>query len=221
MTVRVKICGLTTLDDALMALDAGADYLGFIFYPKSKRYVDRATVRGILNAPQLKGRDFQAVGVFVNESPALIAEALDECNLDLAQIHGQKIMDAELVTGLVGRVYYALQPRNLDEAQQLAVDYALPGEEHRPDILLDTYSPQQYGGTGRTGDWQVGAALARQYRILLAGGLTPANVARAVSVVQPWGVDVASGVEASPGIKDHRAVIDFIQAAKRPDQGEL
>ena len=227
MVLKVKICGLTNLADAQAAVAAGADLLGFIFFPQSPRYVPPEQVREIIQAlelgrrsPTTDRRRLSAVttaGVFVNESSAAVAQILDFCGLDLAQLHGEDL--PEMVTGeLHGRSYKALRPRSLDEALDLASRYApassLGGEEHQPALLVDAYHPHLRGGTGETGDWSLAAALAGRYPLLLAGGLCPANVVEAVRAVRPWGVDVSSGVESAPGQKDHAAVRAFVAAAK-------
>jgi phosphoribosylanthranilate isomerase len=236
MALKVKICGLTNLADAQAALAAGADLLGFIFFPKSPRYITPERAREIVQALELDRRPPTAgghegqvtavgsrqsavatVGVFVNESSAAVAQILDFCGLDLAQLHGEE--PPEMVTGdLHGRAYKALRPRSLDEALGLASRYApassLRGEDHRPAFLVDAYHPHLRGGTGETGDRSLSAALAGRYPLLLAGGLSPANVAEAVRAVRPWGVDVSSGVESSPGQKDHAAVRAFVAIAK-------
>jgi phosphoribosylanthranilate isomerase len=214
MVLKVKICGLTNLADAQAAVAAGADLLGFIFFPKSPRYVTPERVREIIQALD---RRPPTAGVFVNESSAAVAQILDFCGLDLAQLHGEE--PPEMVTGdLGGRAYKALRPRSLDEALNLASRYAPApppeGETICPALLVDAYHPHLRGGTGETGDWGLAAALAGRYRLLLAGGLGPANVAEAVRAVRPWGVDVSSGVESAPGQKDHAAVRAFVAAAK-------
>jgi phosphoribosylanthranilate isomerase len=240
MALKVKLCGLTNLADAQAAVAAGADLLGFIFFAKSPRYVTPERVREIVQALDRRrltadqGRQPAAVGglrsavicrpsavvtigVFVNESSAAVAQILDFCGLDLAQLHGEE--PPEMVTGdLCGRAYKALRPRSLDEALDLASRYApapSPGGETRcPALMVDAYHPHLRGGTGETGDWRLAAALAGRYPLLLAGGLGPANVAEAVRAVRPWGVDVSSGVESAPGQKDHAAVRAFVAAAK-------
>jgi phosphoribosylanthranilate isomerase len=243
MALKVKLCGLTNLADAQAAVAAGADLLGFIFFPKSPRYVTPERVREIVQGLELDRRPPTAavchlclpevdrrrsavsghpsavvtVGVFVNESSAAVAQILDFCGLDLAQLHGEE--PPETVTGdLCGRSYKALRPRSLDEALALASRYApappLEGETTCPALMVDAYHPHLRGGTGETGDWGLAAALAGRYSLLLAGGLGPANVAEAVRAVRPWGVDVSSGVESAPGQKDHAAVRAFVAAAK-------
>lgn len=237
MDVKVKVCGVTNAADARAAMAAGADMLGFIFFAKSPRYVTPEQVRDILAAvePPAHARQVEAeharvlthvgvltVGVFVNESPETVAQVLSFCGLDLAQLHGEEppatLGLEESRSPVCGRAYKALRPRTLEEATDLARRYALPlrlrGEGHLPAFLIDAYHPHRRGGTGKTGDWGLASSLASQYPLLLAGGLTPANVAQAVRSVQPWGVDGASGVEESPGQKDHAALRAFVAAAK-------
>lgn len=219
-TPRVKICGLTNLEDAQVAMEAGADLLGFIFYEKSPRYVDPRTVVSIVGA--LKSAPLSTlhspplfVGVFVNPSLEQVTQMLNHCDLDLAQLHGEE--DPQLLALLAKRAFKALRPRSVVEAEADASRYARFGPGGGPDLLVDAYHPDSRGGTGQAGDWNLAAGLARQYRLLLAGGLTPGNVAHAVRQVRPWGVDVASGVEAAPGRKDHTQVRTFIAAAKGSD----
>ena len=222
MDVKVKICGTTNLVDAQRAMASGADLLGFIFFPKSPRYVTPEQVRDILAAAEPGRLGVRTVGVFVNEPPQAIAQILSFCGLDLAQLHGEESPDTlGLETSqspVRGRAYKALRPRSPEEATESAYRYALPtsfrAQGHLPAFLLDAYHPQLRGGTGEISDWGLASSLARQYPLLLAGGLTPTNVAQAVRFVRPWGVDVASGVEETPGQKDHAALHAFIAAAK-------
>ncbi len=207
--IRIKICGLTNLEDAQVAVDAGADLLGFIFYEKSPRYVDPRTVADIVSAIRHVANAPLCVGVFVNAGPEQIAETLARCGLDLAQLHGEE--DPATLAALAGRGFKALRPRTASEAEDAAVRFAPYSPPAGPDILLDAWHPSLRGGSGETGDWQLAAGLAGQYRVLLAGGLTPGNVADAIRQVAPWGVDVASGVEAAPGRKDHDRVRQFVR----------
>jgi phosphoribosylanthranilate isomerase len=233
-SMHVKICGLTNIDDALAATEAGADLLGFIFYEKSARYITPTQVRDIVT--QLRDTDHRSplayprnrrarvtgyrsplpaprlVGVFVNPSLEQVVRTLDHCGLDLAQLHGEET--PELLAALPGRAFKALRPRDEVEAASQAETFARFGPAGGPDLLVDAYHPTLRGGAGQTGDWQVAAGLATQHRLLLAGGLTPDNVAAAITQVRPWGVDVASGVEATPGRKDHDRMRAFMAAAK-------
>ena len=212
--MKVKICGITNLADALAAVEAGADYLGFIFYPPSKRSVEPGAAREIAAVLRQRPDCPLLVGVFVNETAARMAAVLDEVGLDLAQLSGEEpaalVTDARSV--LYGRGYKAIRPASLAEAETAAQQYAAPVA---PAILLDTYHPALRGGTGKTGDWEVAAALAQQTAgLMLAGGLTPENVAAAVRLARPYAVDVASGVEAFPGRKAPGKVRAFVAAAK-------
>ncbi len=214
---RIKICGLTNLEDAMAAAEAGADLLGFIFYEKSPRYVDARTVAAIVRAlhdssPATFHLSLRTVGVFVNPSLEQVVRTLDTCGLDLAQLHGEEA--PEMLAALPGRAFKALRPRDEAEAASQAAVYARFGPAAGPDLLVDAYHPSLRGGGGQTGDWQLAAGLAGQHRLLLAGGLTPDNVAQAIAEVRPWGVDVASGVEATPGRKDHARLRAFVAAAR-------
>jgi phosphoribosylanthranilate isomerase len=243
---KVKICGITNLEDALVAVEAGADLLGFIFYEPSPRYISpdlaREIVAGVREQvagyrspvtgdksqvaggsdntvaselktqnPELKTPTF--VGVFVNASLATVAHILDECQLDAAQLHGDE--PPEFVNQLQGRAYKAIRPQSLPEADSLIQHY-LPCSSAPllPCYLLDAYHPNLFGGTGHVTDWSMAAALARRYPLMLAGSLTPANVAEAIAIVRPWGVDVGSGVERAKGQKDHQKVREFVAAVK-------
>ncbi len=215
---KVKICGITNLDDAVAAAEAGADYLGFIFWDRSKRFISIAEARKI--AAAMRRRQFcpTLVGVFVDESPDHVAFVLDSCLLDLAQLSGSEppgvIGDPD--SPLYQRSYKALRPTSLAEAQAEAEWYVSPDAANgHPSLLLDAYHPDLPGGTGRRVDRDMAAQLAQEVpRLMLAGGLTPRNVAQAIQQVRPFAVDVASGVEASPGRKDHALVRDFISAAR-------
>lgn len=209
--MKIKICGLTNLDDTLGAIEAGADILGFIFYPKSPRNISIVDCARIIEGIRAYRSDVTTVGVFVNETAGSVHEVLNLCGLDLAQLHGSE--RPEMLTMLWGRAYKAIRPRSLSQAERAAELYT-PLAHDQPALLVDTPHEVLYGGTGHVGDWSIARRLAAQYAVLLAGGLTAYNVAAAVSQVAPWGVDVASGVESSPGRKDHTKMIDFVQAAR-------
>ena len=208
MTI-VKICGITNLDDALCAVDAGADMLGFIFYLKSPRYVLPDAVREIVQQVKAVAPNIITVGVFVNEAPETIIKHLDTAGVELAQLSGDEPPDVLLQ--LAGRGYKAV--RSASGAQEFL--HLTPGFTTRPttpDLLLDADHPTLYGGSGVRADGSLAAQMARECRLLLAGGLRPENVAEVIRRVHPWGVDVSSGVEAAPGRKDHAKVRAFIQA---------
>jgi phosphoribosylanthranilate isomerase len=221
--IKIKICGINRLEDALVALMAGADFMGFIFHPPSPRYVSPEEagrmVDEIRRHPAAAGLFIRPtpprfVGVFVNERPARIAEILDAYGLDLAQLSGDEepswVNDAN--SPLYGRAYKAIRPRTTGEALAMAKAYAGHGSgDERPRLLIDTPHPALYGGTGATGDWSMAAALSAACPgLMLAGGLNPANVAEAIRQVRPFSVDVAGGVESAPGRKDHALVRAFI-----------
>ncbi len=200
--VKVKICGITNLDDARQAVACGADALGFVFFDGSPRYIHPEAAAEIIRAlPPFVA----SVGLFVNENPASLREVADFCALDLLQLHGDEPPRACTVPGR--RVIKALRVRDaasLDGASAYQVAA----------LLLDAWVPDAYGGTGRTFSWQLAAEVARQRPVVLAGGLTPENVAEAIAAVRPWAVDVSSGVETALGKKDPEKVAEFIRQAR-------
>ena|SRR5688572_18529207 len=200
---RIKICGIRTVNDALAAVDAGADLLGFNFYPKSPRYIDVGTCRNIMSVMQKYGH-ITYVGLFVNASVVEVRTTIEICGLSLAQLHGDET--SEMLDALSGKAFKAFR----------GVPQSINGfaRSDAPALLVDAAVKGAYGGTGVTADWSAAAELANQYSMLLAGGLTPDNVADAVRQVNPWGVDVASGVESSPGQKDPSKMKAFVQAVR-------
>jgi len=217
--IRVKICGVTTLADALAAAEAGADMIGLNFYRKSPRYLEPDAARMI--ADGLRAEFGPAcpllIGVFVNEVVGRISITLEKVGLKAAQLSGDE--SVELLKELRGVGFKAIRPASSAEALDDA-DYFLPGaptDERLPSLLLDAYHPALYGGTGETASVTVALVVkAAVPRLMLAGGLTPDNVAERAAAVQPFGVDVASGVEVDgqPGIKDIGKLRAFIQAAR-------
>ncbi len=217
--MQVKICGITSLKDALAALQAGSDLLGFNFYPRSPRFVTPEQCRWLVQAlkshPQ--GNSLRLVGVFVNATPAEVQQILAFCHLDLAQLSGDE--PPETLYSLAGRAFKVLRSTDLIALEADLQHYSpCPNP---PAYLLDASRPGQYGGTGQMANWQVAAHLAQEHPVLLAGGLTPANVAQAVRCVRPWGVDVASGVERAPGQKDPVQMTAFIRTARQTWQEML
>ncbi|HSL30248.1 MAG TPA: phosphoribosylanthranilate isomerase [Anaerolineales bacterium] len=198
---KVKICGIKTVRDALAAIDAGADMLGFNFYPKSPRAIDVGRCRDIMSVMRKYGH-IVYVGVFVNASAEEIRATLDTCGLNLAQLHGDET--AEMVQSFYGQAFKAF--RGVPESVSGFV------RDGAPAFLIDASVKGAYGGTGVRADWTAAADSARHYPLLLAGGLSPENVAEAVRRVQPWGVDVASGVESTPGVKDAGKMKAFVRA---------
>jgi phosphoribosylanthranilate isomerase len=200
---RVKICGVTRPEDAEASVEAGADAIGLNFFPKSPRCVDAATARRIVEA--IAGRAL-AVGVFVDADAAAIEALRSATGIGCIQLHGDE--PPELLASFLPHAYKAIRvrgPEALVEARRFAGEH----------ILLDAYVPGMPGGTGARFDWSLAAQLAHERKLTLAGGLDPSNVAAAIAAVQPYCVDVASGVESAPGRKDPEKVRAFIQAAKR------
>lgn len=200
---KIKICGIKTVQDALAAMSAGANLIGFNFYPKSPRYIDVGTCRDIMFVMRKYGH-VAYVGVFVNSSVEEIYATMETCGLAFAQLHGDE--SPEMLKALDGKAFKAFRgiPVNVEgfirrEAPTLLVDAAVKGV---------------YGGSGVTADWSAAGELAKKYPLLLAGGLTPENVAEAVRQVRPWGVDVASGVESEPGKKDASKMKAFVRAVQ-------
>lgn len=203
---RVKICGITRMEDALAACDAGADALGFVFYATSPRAVTPEAAREMaLALPPFVSR----VGLFVDATPETVAAVLDVVPLDLLQFHGNEC-PADCAS--FGRPYLKAVPM-AEGLDPLAYMDAYP---HATGFLLDSHGNGKTGGTGQTFDWE---RIPRDlhHRLVLAGGLNPDNVAEAVRRVRPWAVDVSSGVEARPGIKDPARMQAFVNEVKRVD----
>ena len=200
--VRVKICGITNVDDALLAVEAGADALGFVFYPGSPRCVTPERAAEIIRVlPPF----VQTVGLFVNESAERVNAIAKECRLDIIQLHGDESPAyCDLMERRVVKVFRVKDGASIATMQQ----YRVVG------YLLDAWSSTAYGGTGQTFDWDLARQAGQHGPLILAGGLTPENVAEAVSRVQPYAVDVSSGVEVVPGKKDPAKVREFIRRAK-------
>jgi phosphoribosylanthranilate isomerase len=211
---QIKICGITNVADAEAAVEAGADAIGLNFYSASSRFVDRVVARSIVAAV---GNRVCKVGVFVNAPVEEVMTSCDDLRLDLVQLHGDERPD----------VLRRLAPRPVMKAFRIGADGLAPVRHwfevcqrmslFPQRVLLDAFRPGQYGGTGQTTDWPMAAAYAQTPGLpplVLAGGLTPANVAEAIRVVQPAAVDTAGGVESAPGRKDTTKMRDFIVAAR-------
>jgi phosphoribosylanthranilate isomerase len=207
--VRVKICGITSAADAQAAIEAGANLLGFNFYPKSPRHISEDRAAEIRSKLPKK---VKAVGIFVNVLAADVVTLRSSVGLDAVQLHGDE--PPEMVAEI---------------APVVPVIKAFRVESEFPITILDEYSQafaflfdaahtDQYGGTGRTTDWDVARRASLKHRIILAGGLKVENVAAAVRIVRPYGIDVASGVESSPGKKDHGLLRDFIKEVRRAER---
>ena len=199
---KIKVCGMTSLEDTLVAVEAGADAVGFIFYKKSQRSVTIKTVCEIVD----KLPPFvDAIGIFVNESAEQINKIADRCKLDRVQLHGDET--PAFCKKIRRRVIKAIRVKDIQSLKKLS-DFPVSG------FLLDTFSEEQRGGTGKVFDWNLVHPAKKYGAVILAGGLTPNNVRQAIHRVKPYGVDVCSGVESQPGIKDHKKVKAFIKNAK-------
>src|SRR5258708_21391966 len=207
--IRIKICGITNAADALAAIDAGANLLGFNFYAKSPRHITEAETAKI--RPQLP-KKVEAVGIFVNAPPVEVAGLCKSLKLDAAQLHGDETPEtvAELARTLPVFKAFRVEP-----------DFRLGTLDEYPEafaFLFDAAHTGQYEGTGRSTDWDVARRAAVGRRIILAGRLNVENVAAAVRIVRPYAVDVASGVESKPGKKDHGRMREFIQEVRRGER---
>ena len=193
----LKICGITCQEDADAAIAAGANAIGFNFYPKSPRFIEPALAAAIRTAPGVR-----RVGIFVNEPRERVEEIGVAARLDTAQLHGDETpvdCPATLAVWKAGRIEGVFDPSRFD---------GFPAEA----LVLDGPAGAYYGGAGLAFDWSVVGRTA--WRIILAGGLDASNVGRAVAAARPWGVDACSRIESAPGKKDHRKMIEFLAAAK-------
>ena len=205
--LSVKICGLTNLDDARWALEAGADYLGFVLYPESPRCV---TFQELCQISDHLPNGVRKVGVFVNESPIVVKQVVEAAGLTVVQLHGDE--DPVDFLAMPVPVWRAIR---LKDGRWSPNPLMWMPER----FVLDAFSPA-YGGTGMKVDWDAAEAFAAGHRCMLAGGLHPDNVAEAIRRVRPSGVDVSSGVEREPGRKDHEKITAFIRAAREEETSE-
>lgn len=201
-STKIKICGITNMEDAQAAADFGADALGFIFYKESKRYVDPQVVKSIISSlPPF----ITTVGVFVNQALDEISQIKKTTGIQVAQLHGDET--SEFASSLSIDVIKVIRVKDKSDLDKVA-QYSAQA------ILFDTYSDQEYGGTGESFDWEILNNLLSEKKIILSGGLNPENVLEAVQIVRPYAVDVSSGVEDTPGKKDHTKIKKFIGAIK-------
>jgi phosphoribosylanthranilate isomerase len=192
MAIRLKVCGITSIEDARAAIDCGAEYLGFNFYAKSPRYIAPASARAII---ERLPSDIIGVGIFVNESrPEDVVEILGVSGAQVAQLHGDESPGYCESVG-AERVIKALRIGDDFDARRV-LDYPAAA------ILLDAFDAKLYGGTGKTANWAVAREAAKLTKVFLAGGLSPDNIVEAIRAVEPFAVDVNSGVESAPGRKD-------------------
>lgn len=200
--VRVKICGITNVEDAFHAVKGGADALGFVFHDKSPRAVTPEKAAAIVAAlPPF----VQTVGLFVNADISFVNATAASCRLDLVQLHGDE--SPAFCRQVDRRVIKAFRVKDISSLEPMG-GYRVAG------FLLDAWTPDAYGGTGQTFNWEVAKGAGVFGPVILAGGLSPDNVAQAVAAVAPYAVDVSSGVESAPGKKDAEKVREFIRRAK-------
>jgi phosphoribosylanthranilate isomerase len=200
---KIKICGITNIEDALAAVEYGADALGFVFYSKSPRSVTAATAKKIISSipPAVK-----AVGVFVDKEKKELEQIASFAGLDIVQLHGSEPpeycdMEREIIKAIRVNDLSDLAPLNHYSSVST--------------FLLDTYSPAEIGGTGQIFNWEIAVEAKKFGRIILAGGLTPENIEEAIKRVHPYGVDVSSGVEGNEkGKKDHKKLQLFIERSR-------
>jgi phosphoribosylanthranilate isomerase len=215
----VKICGMTNLEDALVAVNAGADAVGFVFYEKSPRCVSVETAREIVR--QLPEK-IDRIGVFVNQQPERVSEIADQTGLTAVQFHGDEYQTPERYS--VNRDAFFCLPATdmLHDLRNRGGFYGLSAFPNLAGFLLDSRTPERRGGTGQTFAWGEArlfvAALSKLHPVVIAGGLSSSNVGSAIDLLHPWGVDVASGVEASPGKKDPEKVQAFVKAVREMDR---
>ena len=215
---RVKICGIRTLEDAQVAAEAGADFIGLVFVPGRRRRLEIDAAREIVAG--FKGSLETApkvVGLFADQPLDEVNRTINACNLDLAQLCGAESLDyCQNTAAQVIKVLHIPQGQASSASTQELADKILAHVEAGNMVTLDRLVEGLQGGTGESFNWSIAADLSRQgHNFLMAGGLSPDNVADAVAVAHPWGVDVSSGVETG-GVKDHRKIRDFIQNARRP-----
>ena len=206
--MRVKVCGIRRAEDAAVAIELGASALGFIFWPSSPRFVDPDAAMAIIaSVPPF----VSTVGVFVDQDPAHVAEVARGLKLSAVQLHGREQVDA--YDGAAPQVVKAIAVGDDGTAERLV--RALPA---RVGVLLDAHDPVKRGGTGRTIDWTRAAELARMRPIILSGGLNADNVDKAIDAVRPYAIDVSSGVESQPGVKDAGKLRAFFAALNHKAQ---
>ena len=217
----VKICGITNLEDALVAVEAGADALGFVFYEKSPRNVHPQAVHEIVSEIPAK---LEKVGVFVGNG--VTDRIVHQAELTAVQLHSttstiQK-QSLNTVTGRSEKIFFAISAEQLLKSRVGGYKWRSDAKGTVAAVLLDSGTPRQPGGTGVSLDWKrvepVVSEISKDFKIILAGGLTPENVGEAMQILHPWGVDVSSGVESRPGKKDPEKIRAFVKAVREADK---
>jgi phosphoribosylanthranilate isomerase len=216
--IWIKICGTTNLEDAMSAVEAGADALGFVFYKKSPRQIDPEATREIVRRLP---SSIEKVGVFVNEPVETILKTVAHAGLTSVQLHGVESHGPEIIRTLKGvrglKIFLVLQANEISAFHAHEID-----KTGISAIFIDSGTPQLPGGTGKTFDWPAAAtsveAIRKDMNVVVAGGLNPDNVTKAIRILKPWGVDVVSGVEAKPGKKNPEKVRAFIEAVRNAEK---
>ncbi len=205
MNIKIKICGLKDIDIAVKTCELGADAIGFVFAKKSVRYIEFEQAKDIIASLPCF---VQSVGVFVNPSPSDVEKALS-CGIDILQFHGDE--SVEFCKEFYPRVIKAIRIKNIED-----IEFFKKYEDVCRAFLVDTYTKEAYGGTGKVADWELSKRAVESFSrpVILAGGLSPDNVREAISKVMPYGVDVSSGVELSPGKKDIALIDKFIKTVR-------
>lgn len=217
----IKICGTTNLEDARLSLEAGADALGFIFAPSPRRIAPEDARKIIAALPQ----QAEKVGIFVNQSPRVVLDTVRRAGLTAVQLHGEETpVEVRELLSLAERdriglkVIKGIRMSTIDDS----FSWDVAASRMLMAMLLDSGTPIQRGGTGKTFDWDAAAPLvrmlARRSKVVIAGGLNPSNLGRALELFEPWGVDVVSGVEESPGKKSPAKLKEFFAAVRRVEQ---
>ena len=208
--LKVKICGITNIKDALTAIEYGADALGFVFYPKSPRAITPEAAKSIIS---LLPPFITTAGVFVNENMAYLEKTASYTGLDIIQLHGSEPPGYCVAAK---KIIKAIRVKDIADIEPLKLYKTVSA------FLLDAYSPDAFGGAGKVFNWEIAVAAKNSGKIILAGGLTPDNIEKAVKTVQPYGVDVSTGVEGGKkGIKDHKKLRLFIERAKTQAQRHI
>jgi phosphoribosylanthranilate isomerase len=215
---RIKICGIRTEEQAIAAAKAGADLIGLMFAPSPRQITPDIAIQ-IKAALKKRKVNVEVVGVFVNVHAGTVNRIAEMCGLDQVQLSGDEPWEycRDIDRPMIKAVRIS---RNNPMGQVIKdIEYGMEMlSGHKINILLDTSVPERYGGTGLTFDWKLAVPIAREFPVIIAGGLTPDNVARAIKLISPWGVDVSTGVE-TRGIKDLRKIKKFIEAVRKADAG--
>ncbi|HEX6177098.1 MAG TPA: phosphoribosylanthranilate isomerase [Thermoanaerobaculia bacterium] len=202
---RIKICGITRIEDALFAADQGADFIGFVFVPSTPRFVEPEKVAEMTQVLRDREKRPQFVGVFRDASPAYIREVAGTAGLDRVQLHGSETDEDIRSIGLPAIKAFRVGDALPDTTSHVSAEW----------FLFDTYEERRAGGTGRRFDWSLLTMYPRSKPFFLAGGMNADNIAAAISLVRPNGVDVSSGVESEPGIKDHAKIAKLFERVRR------